>query len=346
VAPGAAVSLLATVLTWKSSLLGGSIRSLHHLEWGWLAAAVGLEGLSMATFVRLRLWVLRSAGFPISLGSMIATTYAGNAISMSLPVAGSGIGTAFTYRQLSRRGVPREVAAWALTLTGVVSTVMFALIVSSGAVVSGDRAVEVAGITCGLATLIPVLAVMAALRNDRSRDRLVACVTWLVGRIARHSSRVPPIDRSEVAAAVARLESLRLGRGSRIVTGLLAGANWMLDIACLGCSIKSVGLGVPWPALILAWAAGAGAASFNLTPGGLGVVEAAVAGALVSVHLSVTHAMASVLVYRLVSFWLAAAVGWCAYLLIRRARNAGGDRTALSNKRPAPGRRSCVSANG
>ena len=58
--------------------------------------------------------------------------------------------------------------------------------------------------------------------------------------------------------------------------------NWVADIACLALAIMAVGSPVPWSGLILAWSVRVGAASLGLTPGGLGVVEAALAGALVA----------------------------------------------------------------
>jgi len=56
----------------------------------------------------------------------------------------------------------------------------------------------------------------------------------------------------------------------------------------LAFSIKAAGAHVPWWGIVLAWAAGAGGASLNLTPGGLGVVEVALTGALVAVGVPST----------------------------------------------------------
>jgi uncharacterized protein (TIRG00374 family) len=60
--------------------------------------------------------------------------------------------------------------------------------------------------------------------------------------------------------------------------------------------------------LVLAWAAGALASSVRLTPGGLGVVEAALASALVAAGLPASQAVPAAIVYRLVSLWLLAAL--------------------------------------
>src|SRR5277367_2922875 len=63
---------------------------------------------------------------------------------------------------------------------------------------------------------------------------------------------------------------------------------------------------------------GNGGASLNLTPGGLGVVEAALTGALVALGVPGRQALTDVLVYRAITFWLAAAVGWVIYWRLRR----------------------------
>ena len=56
----------------------------------------------------------------------------------------------------------------------------------------------------------------------------------------------------------------------------------------------------------------------NLTPGGLGVVEAALTGALVALGLPGATALTAVLIYRGITFWLAAAAGWLIYWRLRR----------------------------
>jgi len=60
---------------------------------------------------------------------------------------------------------------------------------------------------------------------------------------------------------------------------------------------------------VLAWSAGTAATSFSVTPGGLGLVETALTAALVTAGLPATTALAGVLLYRLVGFWLVGAIG-------------------------------------
>jgi uncharacterized protein (TIRG00374 family) len=61
------------------------------------------------------------------------------------------------------------------------------------------------------------------------------------------------------------------------------------------------------------------AGSIGLTPGGLGIIEVALSAALVAAGLKGHHALASVLVYRLISFWLVMAAGWVVLGVLTRA---------------------------
>lgn len=101
----------------------------------------------------------------------------------------------------------------------------------------------------------------------------------------------------------------------------LAVWNWVADCLCLAFSIRAIGVDVPWQGLVLAYGAGMAAASVGLTPGGLGVVEAVLSGSLVAVGMKGHSALAAVLVYRLISFWLVMTVGWAVAATLTRARD-------------------------
>ena len=111
-----------------------------------------------------------------------------------------------------------------------------------------------------------------------------------------------------------RIASLRLPtRGYLTVFGL-ATLNWAADCTALALAIRATGLPVPWHALLLAYGAGAAVGSTGLTPGGFGLVELTVAAALTAGGLPASGALASVLAYRLVNFWLVIGTGWLVML--------------------------------
>jgi uncharacterized protein (TIRG00374 family) len=105
------------------------------------------------------------------------------------------------------------------------------------------------------------------------------------------------------------LGSYRLGAAGAAGTILFGLVNWLLDAGCLALSLVAVGADVPWQGLLLAWGAGTLVSSTRLTPGGIGIVEAALASALVAAGLPASQAVPGVVVYRLVSLWLLSAIG-------------------------------------
>jgi uncharacterized protein (TIRG00374 family) len=288
----------------------------------WIPLAIFVESVSMVTLARMQRRLLRAGGVRLPINAMLGIIYASNSISVSIPIAGSPMSAAFSFRAFARRGADRSLAGWALAMSGVISTVTFALIVAMGAIVSGNVVAAVLGALAGSATVVPVLAWLIAIRNDRVRTPLSAAAAWSLRLVQRIIHRPKGEPRELVDVTIERVEGLHLrGRGWAFVFWL-ATVNWVADIACLAVSIMAVGSPVPWSALILAWSVGVGAASFGITPGGLGVVEAALAAALVAAGVHSPKAVAAVLVYRLISFWLVDAVGWALYGATRKRGSA------------------------
>jgi hypothetical protein len=114
---------------------------------------------------------------------------------------------------------------------------------------------------------------------------------------------------------------MSLGRWTQVVG--LSIVNWLASVGCLAAAILAVGAGIPWTKLLLIYCAGATASSFNLTPGGLGVVEGVLTAELVAAGMRSDVALGSVLIFRLVSFWLVMLAGWIIYWMLRRATRHG-----------------------
>ncbi len=68
---------------------------------------------------------------------MLATIYAANAMSVSVPLAGPGLAAAYLFRRFTRLGAGVLLAGWALLAGGVISSVTWALLVVSGGLASG-----------------------------------------------------------------------------------------------------------------------------------------------------------------------------------------------------------------
>jgi putative heme transporter len=333
-----AAALLAVAVRAEEPMLTGSVHSFAHLRWRPVFFAVLCEIGSMAALALLERRILLFGGFRVSRRHALALAYASNAMSVSLPIVGSGAATAYTYKRLVNQGAPAAMTGWALTLAGVLSSAAFVLLISAGAIISGNSAAMGAGAGGIVLTAAVAVAGIFALRRHSFRDRLGRGAVWSLGYCQRLVRRPAGDPATLVAGTMSALGAFRPVR--RDVTHAISSAfrNWILDMACLIFSIRAVGVHVPWWGFILAWAAGAGGSSLNLTPGGLGVVEAALTGALVALGVPSGPALTAVLVYRGITFWLAIAIGWTAYwwLSRRRQRTPGQPAPAPAATGPGP----------
>ena len=62
---------------------------------------------------------------------MLATIFAANALSVSVPLAGPELGTAFTFRRYTGLGADAPLAAWSLLVGGVASAAAGAVLITS-----------------------------------------------------------------------------------------------------------------------------------------------------------------------------------------------------------------------
>lgn len=80
---------VAVIASVGRSTLSGTGSALRHLDWAWIPPALVAEFTSMTAFARAQRRLLRGGGIDLRFVSVVAVTYAGNAISVSLPVAGA-----------------------------------------------------------------------------------------------------------------------------------------------------------------------------------------------------------------------------------------------------------------
>jgi len=306
-----------------------SLTFVPRADWKWLVIAGSLELVSLIAFARVQQIVLRAAGVRIGSASMMATTFAGNAISVSLPLIGPGAGTAFTFSRFRRVANDAAPAGWALMISGLISSLIWGVIVAAGAVVSGDHAATVGGVIGGAAILVVAIVGALSIRLPHARKVTTGWILRLVQLTKRLTGlRVgDPDDR--IDRALDRLLAARMSLGQWTEVIGLTIVNWLASVACLVAAILAVGANVPWTKLLLIYCAGAAASSFNLTPGGLGVAEGVLSAGLVAVGMRSDVAFGSVLIFRLVSFWLVVLVGWAIYVMLRQDRGHDGMRASF-----------------
>jgi uncharacterized protein (TIRG00374 family) len=173
----------------------------------------------------------------------------------------------------------------------------------------------------GVAVFAALLAVGATLLAS---DRAVLGVGRLWIRIGTRlrPRKPPPADLPERLRDQRDLVRRALGaRWWEAVAG--AAGRWLFDWLTLLTALAAVGQH-PRPSLVLlAFCAAQLLAQVPITPGGLGVVEAGMTGALALIGVPAGAAAVATLAYRLVSYWLALPAGGVAYLVHRRRVRLG-----------------------
>jgi uncharacterized membrane protein YbhN (UPF0104 family) len=322
------VAALAAAGVAERAAVAASFAVLGHLHWLWIPAAILLESASMAAFAIMLRRLLAVGGASVGVRPMLATAYAANAVSVSVPLAGPGLATAFAFRRFIRQGADAPLAGWSLLAGGVVSSAAAALVVLGGGLASGNILVTAVAVPGGVLSIAVLVVAGAAARRPRLRTALERPAAWTLRQGSRMLRRPAAEPRLTVRDWAERLGSLKLPpSGWMTVTGL-ALANWLADAAVLAVSIRATGASVPWHDLLLVYGSGIAAQSLNVTPGGLGVAEGTLSLALVATGLRASQALAAVLLYRLASFWLVALFGWLVLLWLRPAPGPRGADTA------------------
>ena len=90
----------------------------------------------MAAFAIMLRRLLAAGGAAEGVRSMLATAYAANALSVSVPLAGPELATAFTFRRFTRQGADAPLAGWSPLAGGIVSSAAAALIPVGGGLAS------------------------------------------------------------------------------------------------------------------------------------------------------------------------------------------------------------------
>ena len=328
IAEATAVIALAAIAVSEHTTIERSLSATIHADGGWVAATFAFELSSIMTFARTQRVILREIGGRISILSMAATATIGNAISFTLPVVGPGASTAFTFQRFVGFGSERAAASWALGTAWILSSAARSLMLIVGALVSGDLAASLVGLSLLGVILLAARVLIVGLRRPAFRTRASNVAVKFVRLFARVSRRPDHPSDDRVEETLGRLVSYRMTRRRWAEALILSLINWAGGAACLVAAILAVGALVPWSKILLVYCAGATVSSFNLTPGGLGVVEFTLTAALVAAGNSSKSALGAVLIFRIATFWVPIAAGWGLYALVdRRAQRTPTSRS-------------------
>ena len=314
------VVIVIWVLSSKRTELSGFSTIWRTFDWWWVAPAVVAEIGSYAAFTAMQYELLKAGHLRPPVSPLFKLSFASQAITNSLPV-GNAVASVYGFRWFRRFGADNTLAVWALAGTLVAATVSLSLVAIFGLGIAANEGASL--------DLVPVLigtfAVMLGIGSLFVYERPLHAVVSGILRVSVMLTRRPRGDTTtQIDRIMAWMTAVRLSWtqiGWIVFWGTL---NWLLDCACFAMMFVAIDAPIPWKGLLLAYGAGQLAATLPITPGGLGVVEGSITVALVAFGGAEASTAYSVLLYRVISFWMILVIGWALIgqlaLQVRRGR--------------------------
>jgi putative heme transporter len=314
---GVALGIVVLLLLFdKRAEFTAAWHQLGRVTVGWLAAAAGAEVASLWLYALLQHRVLRLTGTTLAMPGLFVLTLANDAIANTVP-GEPAVSSAYRYRYYRRHGATPAGSGWTIFTVLIAQAIGMSLVLLAGVLVAltgGGGGASARTVVAGEVIIIAAIAVLAR------RDLVLRSAAGLV-RAARRIGRRSGSFGASIEATLERMRQIPLGAWSAAWVVVLAAGVWLADFGCLLCAFRGVHAAIPWSGVLLAYCVAEIAGMLPIVPGGIGIVEGSLAAILAAYGANRAAALAAALGFRLVSFWLAVAVGWISVAaLARRAR--------------------------
>ena len=283
--------------------LHGVAKVVERMPLGWVAVAVGCEILSCVCYIIAFLQVFERA--PVRFGARVALSEL--AFNAAVSLGGAGSVAVGAWLLVERGASPSRVAersAVLFLLTSAINLITFVLagVALLTGIASGPQNPLLGAVPAGVGTVI--FAFFLALPRIIDRG------------LTRRLPRSLRLVLETTAESIRGTRRLLFSRDWRIIGAI--GYLWF-DIGVLIACFAAIGHPPPLAALVLAYQI-AYLSNFIPIPGGIGVLDGSMVGALVLYGAKATDAAAATLVYHAISLWIPATWGTIAFLLLRRTR--------------------------
>jgi len=301
--PRGVITLVAAV--FAAYVLIGEFNRRHFIpvlekaDWRWVLAAVALSAITyVAAAFSLSGFVLEKLKFTRTLLVQLA----GNFVTLVTPAAVGGV--ALNIRYLNKAKVAAADAASSVGVSQVFAFVLHMLL----------------------------LVIFVALTGGSPSTRIKPPPSWsyialaVVGALALAVLALPAgrrLVRSRVAPALGQVIPRLLDiaqRPAKLAEGIGGALVLTLSyIVCMYVSLLAVGQHAQFFAVGVVFLTGSAIASVVPTPGGIGVAETALSSLLTAVaHVEAVPALSAVLLFRLITFYVPAGLGWLALNYLQR----------------------------
>jgi len=321
--------VLATAVWFQRNTIGDAVGEMRTLSFGVVAALVGLGVLERVSRAGIVQRLLGTTSF----GRSMTIHDVGTAASKGVPLGGP-LGTGLRWAIARDASVPTTTFTSMLVAYGVATTFVTWLLPFGVLLVDiTQRPPTRTDLTmlavCAVVVVGSALFWAVILRSERVTARLVAMLRTRTDRaIARWPMLMERLAGHDIGAGLFDVRSsLRVHAGRPF--GLLASTAVAQSIGAVILLVALRGLGVGDELGVIEFArvyfVVTLLSSFVPVPGGVGVVEAGLTGALVAAGVDAPSALAGVLVFRLLTYVAPIVLGAALYVwwrldVARRAR--------------------------
>ncbi|MCU9519549.1 YbhN family protein [Corynebacterium sp. ES2794-CONJ1] len=311
----------AFLLRSKMPFLASGYQEMIHANSGGLLIAFLFIILSLMAMSEVMRHLLNAGGNKIRPHATMALTFISNSWSSTFP-GGAAISTVYQFRNTRAWGVSVVISSWFIVLSGALSTVWL--------IALGLVSIVFLGASFSLAPLLGSAAVFISLaalvwwatNNPEPTSRILSAVMAVISRVLR-------IDLSAYTRTMnehfSQLDSVHLSAPRFSFIALLSLGNWLFEIIAVWICIWAVTGVLPSfeqvpnnttiMGVVLAFVTAKIVGTAQLSPAGLGPVEAAMTASLVAVGMTASSAFGVVFVYRILSFAVITAIGWIIYFI-------------------------------
>ncbi len=289
-------------------------------DWMWVLIAAVAMATSIFAFAEQQRQLLAAFDTRISRRRITVITLGGTALTNSLP-AGAAVSAGYSFAQYRASGANRSTAATVMVLSGLLSigslAVMYFMVIGAATgtafitLLKGNPVVFglIGAATLGLVALYVKRWIRGRPEHIADRD------TPRLDRFERRSPKLGALARDGLEtvrqARLVRLRYLTLAIGWSLL-------KWATEAVCLLASCWAFDIQTDLVKLSVVYLSVQLVRQVPLTPGGIGLVEAALLAGLVSSGASHGPAAAAVLIYRLLSAWVIIPIGFAVLAKLKR----------------------------
>lgn len=301
---GVCLGILTGVVLVQAAGPDEVARTLALVPWWTLPAVAALQVVALVALTQLWRSVFGAHGGTVGFRDALTISMGVFGLTQVLP-GGGAAGGVFAIQRFRGHGAD-AVRATATALTvGLVSMGTLGVILSVATTVTAVASpvhtrYAVVSVAVTLVLAVQLLVLRWVMASSTARAWLVTRLDGLSWR-GRHLGR--PLARGLERGGWTHGRLVDLWRPAA-----WSALNWTFDIAVLALLLHAAGARAPVLAVLVAFAVGNLLNGLPVTPGGIGLVEAGLAGTLIGFGVEAAPVSVAVLAYRACAYWIPAAV--------------------------------------